>query len=132
MKQQKTVWNYYPLIAMVFLLMFASSCENDENLPDYASKIAGDYTGTVFVIGSGSAPCCTTVSKSSGQEVDLKIKIGSNNTPLDGIKVSSAGGDVYNLKYTDSSGSFTGSVDGNLLTYTLTAGSDKVTFSGIK
>jgi hypothetical protein len=69
---------------------------------------------------------------------EVNTLVGSNNIPLDGINVSIterdsiSGGDIYNLKYTDSSGSLIGKVEGNRLTWTLTAGSLVETFSGTK
>ena len=109
--------------------MLAISCEDDKNLPDYASEIAGTYVGTVNVVGSGTVSGSSILTKRSDQKVDLEIKMGSSSIPLNRIDVSLSGGD-YNLKFTDSSGSFTGKVEGNLLTWTLTDGSDTVIFSG--
>lgn len=118
---------------MGFLLMLAASCvTDDENLPDYASKIVGTYNGTVKVTGIQTVPGSSTLTKSSEKEVDLEIIIGSSSIPLDGIDVSSSGGDIYNLRLTDSSGSLTGKVEGNRLTYTLTDGNDTVIFDGTK
>lgn len=112
--------------------MLANSCEKDDNLPDYASEIAGTYNGTVTVENLGTVPCISVLTKNSNQEVDLEITIGSNSIPLKGIDISSSGNDIYDLKYTDRSGSFTGKVDGNRLTWTLTASDIIETFSGTK
>ena len=131
MKQKNRIW-IYSLVLMGFLLILATSCEKDETLPDYASKIVGTYNGTVKVTGIATVPGSSTLTKSSEQEVDLEVKIGSSSIPLDGIEVSSSGADIYNLKYSDSSGSFTGKVEGNILTWTLTGGGDTMTFSGTK
>jgi hypothetical protein len=131
MKQEITRIRLGTLILLSFLMMFiASGCQKDKNLPDYASQIAGTYSGTVTVVGTGTVSCTSTLTKSSNQKVDLKITIGSNSTSLTGIKVSNSAGDVYNLTLTDSSGSFTGTVNGNTLTWDMTAGSIHETFSG--
>jgi hypothetical protein len=117
MKQEITRIRLGTLILLSFLMMFiASGCQKDKNLPDYASQIAGTYSGTVTVVGTGTVSCTSTLTKSSNQKVDLKI--------------SNSAGDVYNLTLTDSSGSFTGTVNGNTLTWDMTAGSIHETFSG--
>jgi len=117
---------------MGILLMLAAGCEKDENLPDYASEIAGNYNGTVTLVGTGTVPASTTINRSSNTKVNFKIIVGSTTIPLDGISVSSSSSNVYTLSYTDSSGSCQGQVDGNTLTWTLTAGNMVETFSGTK
>ena len=131
MKHGNRFW-IYPLVVMGFLLMLTSSCEKDENLPDYASEIAGTYDGTVTLVGTGTVSASSTFTRSSNTKVDLIVTIGSNNISLDGIDITSSGGNIYNLSYSDSSGSFQGKVEGNVLTWTLTAGSIVETFSGTK
>ena len=71
------------------------------------------------------------LTRSSDEEVNLVIKIGDQDTSLDGIDVSSSG-DAYNLNYSDSSGSFSGTVNGNLFTWTMTADNETMTFTGTK
>lgn len=131
MKQRRNIW-IYPIIVLGFLLMSTSSCEDDESISDYASSVTGTYIGTVNMVGTGSSPCTSLLTKGSGELVNLQIEIGSENIPpLNGIKVSSSGGN-YNLLYTDSEGSFTGKVEGNKLTWTLTDGSETFIYSGTK
>jgi hypothetical protein len=122
----------FPSIIMGFLLMLATSCEDDKNLPDYASEIVGAYYGTVNIVGTGTVSGSSILTKRSEQVIDLEVKIGLESTSLNRIDVSMSGGDIYNLKKTDSSGSFTGKVEGNLLTWTLTDGSTTIIFSGTK
>ncbi len=117
---------------MGFFLMLTTSCKKEENNPDYASQITGTYNGTVTVTGIGAVSGSSVITKSSEKVIDLEIKIGAYDIHIDGIEVKSSGGDIYNLNYTDSSGSFTGKVEGNKLTYTLSDGNDTVTFSGTK
>ena len=125
------IWNSTLFVTGLFLLII-TSCENDENLPDYASEIAGTYNGSVTVEDLGTVPCTSILTKVTNQEVDLEISIGSNSIPLKGIDVSSPGKDIYDLKYTDRSGSFTGKVEGNSFTWTLSASDIVETFSGSK
>lgn len=138
MKQRNIILNF-SLIAMAFILILVCSCTTkDDILPDYASKIVGTYNGTITLVGTGTLSSSSILSKSSEQLVDLKIEIGSESFNLDGISVSiSTGdsissGDIYNLKFTDSSGSFTGKVEGNRFTWTLNAENIRETFSGTK
>ena len=117
------------MIIMGFLLLLATSCEKDSSSPDYASAIAGTYYGTVTVVGSGSVSGSSKLTRSSDKVVNLSITIGSSSIPLNGIAVSKSGSSYY-LNYTDASGSFSGTVSGNSFTWTLTDGSDTITFSG--
>jgi hypothetical protein len=129
MKQRNRIWIYPSMIIMGFLLLLATSCEKDSSSPDYASAIAGTYYGTVTVVGSGSVSGSSKLTRSSDKVVNLVITIGSSSIPLNGIAVSKSGSNYY-LNYTDASGSFSGTVSGNSLTWTLTDGSDTITFSG--
>ena len=119
------------LILAGFLLLLTTSCKKDETKADLASKITGTYVGTLVMTGTGTVPSSSVLSKNTETLVDILIVIGTSNIPLNGIEVSSSG-NTYNLSYTDSSGSFTGKVVGNTLTWTLTSNGDNVTFSGTK
>lgn len=119
-----------PLIVIGFLLLLATGCKKDQ--VDYASQITGTYNGTVTIVGTGTVSGSSTLNKSSEEVVNLIITINSKDTPLNGISVSSAGNNVYNLSYTDASGTFSGQVNGNSLTWTLSAGSAIDTFTGTK
>ncbi len=132
MKQKNRIWIYPSFVIMGFLLLLATSCEKDSTSPDYASKVTGTYYGTVTVVGTGSVSGSSKLTKSSDKVVNLVITIGSSSIPLNGIDVSKSGGTIYYLNYTDASGSFSGTVNGNSLTWTLTDGSDTITFSGTR
>ena len=119
-----------PLIVIGFLLTLAIGCKKDQ--VDYASQITGTYNGTVTIVGTGTISGSSTLNKASEEVVNLVITINSKDTPLNGISVSSSGNNVYNLSYTDASGTFSGQVKGNLLTWTLSAGSATDTFTGSK
>jgi hypothetical protein len=129
---KKNLFWIYSLIVIGFVLILTTSCKKDENDPDYASKIAGTYNGTVTLVGTGTVPCSTTINKNSATKVNLIILIGTITIPFNGISVSSGGNNIYNLSYSDLSGTFEGQIDGDTLTWTLTAGSTIEIFSGTK
>lgn len=118
------------LSTLVILIVFCFACEKDDSGQDNAKSVAGTYTGTIVVTGTGSASCTSVLTRSSNDEVNLKIKINTSTIPLDGITVTSSGTDSYDLNLEDSSGSFEGSVEGDLFTWTLSAGEYISTFSG--
>jgi len=117
---------------MGFLLLLATGCEKDSSSPDYASKVAGTYDGTLTVVGTGSLSGSSILTKSSDKVVNLEIIIGSSSIYLNGIDVSKPGSSIYYLNLTDATGSFTGTVNGNSFTWTLTDGDDVITFSGTR
>ena len=116
-------------VLAVFLIAF-TSCKKDEILSDSGSKIEGTYNGTITVVGLATVPASTTLSKVSETIVNLIIVIGTDSIPLNGINLSRAGNNIYNLS--DSYGFFVGKVEGNKLTWTLTAGGVVESFSGTK
>ena len=118
-----------PILLIGSLLIMVTGCKKDSQ--DYASQITGTYHGTTTIVGTGTVSCTSTLSKNSNTSVNLTITIGSTNIPLNGISVSKSGS-AYGLSYTDSSGSFNGTVNGNNLTWTMTAGGTTETFSGTK
>jgi len=116
----------------MMMLAILSACEKDDSGPDLSSSVTGTYSGTVTVVGTGSAACVCVISKSSDTKVTMKITVSTTTATLPGISVSSSGTDSYDLSYTDSSGTFEGSVNGNTLTWTLTGGGYVETFSGTR
>lgn len=108
------------------------ACEKDESGPDLASAVTGTYSGTITVIGTGSAAGVCVISRSSDTKVSMKITISTTTATLPGIVVSSLGTDSYDLSLTDSSGTFDGNVNGNVLSWTLTGGGYVETFSGTR
>ena len=119
----------YTIFLFAFLNLLAAGCKKDQQ--DYASQITGTYRGTTTITGTGTVACTSTLGKNSNTSVNLTITIGSTNIPLNGISVSKSGS-AYGLSYTDSSGSFNGTVDGNKLTWTMTASGTTETFSGTR
>lgn len=120
------------LFVLIIIFTALNACEKDESGPDLASSITGTYTGTVNVSGTGSAGCTCVLSRSSNTKVNLSITVYSTTVDLDGISVTSAGTDMYDLSLSDSSGSFEGTVDGNTLSWTLTGGGYTETFTGTR
>jgi len=118
-------------ILFVVFSIALTSCKKDknENLNDYARNIAGTYNGTMTADGSAAVSASSILTKSSDTIVNLIILVGSNSIPVNGIMVNKSG-TIYNLTY--AGGSFEGKVEGNQLTWTLTAGSIVETFSGTK
>ena len=132
MKQINRIW-IYPVILLGLILMLAISCKKGIS-PDYASEIEGTYVGNVTKEGSVLVVLSSNsiLTRISNKEVDLEIKISRVSIPLNGIDVDSSDDDIYDLKYTDSIGSFTGKVKGNRLTWTMTADTTTDTFDGTK
>lgn len=120
-----------PLLALSLTLILATGCKKDKDA-DLAGRIAGTYSGTATLLGISTVPCTTTINKSTENVVNLVITIETINIPFNGISVSSGGNNVYNLSYSDSSGTFEGQINGVTLTWTLTAGGITETFTGTK
>lgn len=120
------------VLYFVALLSLVISCKKDEGTIDYASMVVGTYSGTVSYNGAASSAASSTLSRVSERTVNLVIIIGTTSIPLDGIVVAASTNNAYSLSYVDSSGSFTGAMNGNKLDWTLTAGTDVIVFSGIK
>lgn len=114
------------------MLAAVAACEKDDSGPDLSSSVTGTYSGTVTVVGTGSAACVCVISRSSDTKVSMKITVSTTTATLPGISVSSSGTDSYDLSLTDASGTFDGSVNGDLLTWTLTGGGYVETFSGTR
>ena len=107
------------------------SCKGDDPQGDYASIIAGTYTGTVTT-ASGNTAGITIITKRSETRVDMDITAGSHNLDIPGIKVSSVEENVYTLSFSVSGNSLAGEVEGNNLTYTLSSGTLDGTFTGTR
>ena len=116
-------------ILSIAVSMALISCKEDDPQPDYASIIAGTYTGTVTT-GSGATAGITTITKRSETRVDMDITAGSHSLTIPGIKVSSLEDNVYALSFSASGNSLAGEVEGNNLTYTLSSGTLDGTFVG--
>lgn len=119
------------LIILTFVLSTLTSCDRDDPQADYASIIAGTYTGTVTT-ETGSVAGITTITKRSETRVDMDITAGSHSLTIPGIQVSSVEDNVYTLSFTITGNSLAGEVEGNILTYTLASGVLTGTFAGTR
>ena len=118
------------ILSTVIILTFMS-CNGNDPQPDYASIIAGTYTGTVTT-ETGSTAGVTIITKRSEAKVDMDITAGSHNLTIPGIKVSSVEDNVYTLSFSVVGNSLAGEVEGNNLTYTLSSGTLDGTFIGTR
>ncbi len=100
------------MIAGLFAIVLAS-CTNEPD-PSNTEKIAGTYTGSMNADWSKKFAFCE-VSKIDDQLVTMDIgEIGFNPTMrIDSVSVSS----TNNVITLSKSGSFSGSVDGNVLSW---------------
>jgi hypothetical protein len=119
------------ILYLIFILSTAIGCTKEEDT-DYASIVAGTYTGIVTYGGIGTVSASSILSEGSETEVDLIIIINANTVSLDGIAVSSITNTAFNLSYIDPGGSFTGTVQGDKLEWTLISGLDVAVFSGTR
>jgi hypothetical protein len=122
------------LFLITLASFFLTGCPGDEKegLIDYASMVTGTYSGLVSYNGGASVAATSSLNKSTEKTVNLVITIGTTTIPLNGIVVSLSTNNAYSLSYVDSSGTLTGTVNGNKLDWILNAGTDVVVFSGIK
>jgi len=127
--EMKKALTWFILSTIVALAII--SCKGDDPQADYASIIAGTYTGTVTT-DSGTAAGITIITKRSETKVDMDITAGSHSLDIPGINVSSVEEDVYRLSFSIAGNSLAGEVEGNNLTYTLSSGTLDGTFTGTR
>lgn len=120
------------LIIIGLLSLGLTGCVKNNTNPDFASIIAGTYTGTITATGVGTVSASSVITKVNDTSVNLTVTINSTSVPLAGITVGHSGANIYSLTYSDSSGSLTGTVAGNTLNWTLTSGSDTDVFLGTR
>ena len=118
------------ILSTVIILTFIS-CNGNDPQPDYASIIAGTYTGTVTT-ESGATAGVTIITKRSEARVDMDITAGSHSLNIPGIRVSSTTDNFYTLSFSVAGNSLAGEVEGNNLTYTLSSGTLDGTFIGTR
>jgi hypothetical protein len=117
------------ILSTVIIMTFIS-CNGNDPQPDYASIIAGTYTGTVTT-ESGTTAGVTIITKRSEAKVDMDITAGSHSLVIPGIKVR-VENNVYTLSFSVVGNSLAGEVEGNNLTYTLSSGTLDGTFIGTR
>jgi hypothetical protein len=118
------------ILSTVIILTFIS-CNGNDPQSDYASIIAGTYTGTVTT-ESGATTGVTIITKRSEAKVDMDITAGSHSLNIPGIRVSSTNNNAYALSFSVAGNSLAGEVEGNILTYTLSSGTLDGTFIGTR
>jgi hypothetical protein len=118
------------ILSTVIILTFIS-CNGNDPQSDYASIIAGTYTGTVTT-ESGATTGVTIITKRSEAKVDMDITAGSHSLNIPGIRVSNTDDNVYTLSFSVAGNSLAGEVEGNILTYTLSSGTLDGTFIGTR
>jgi len=97
-----------------------------------SEAIKGMYSGTFTFNGTAGGTATTNVVVVDANKVQTVFSFnGGANTSLSQVNVTASGND-YALSYTDGSGSFTGTVSGNNLNWSLSSGGDVSTFTGSK
>jgi hypothetical protein len=125
--------NFLNLLVILGLLSTViTSCTKKDDNPDLASIIAGSYNGTVTASGIGSAAGTTTIVRVNETRVNLVIVIGASSIPVTGVDVSNPSTNTYNLSYSQSGETLSGTVTGNTFIWTLTSGTDVIVFSGTR
>ncbi|MFZ2285477.1 MAG: hypothetical protein WAV93_00680 [Bacteroidales bacterium] len=124
MKQAVTLPLLLACIAMAF-----TCCKRSEPQPDYARIIEGTYTGTVTT-GSVSVAGTSGLVRFTDTKVDMHITAGTHTLDIYGIMITTSGNDLYYLSYSIAGNTLAGTVQGNLLTYTLSSGTLNGTFTG--
>ena len=117
-----------PLL-LVCIAMAFTFCKRSEPQPDYAGIIEGTYTGTVTT-GSVSVAGTSELTRFTDTKVDMHIAAGTHTLDIYGILITTSGNDLYYLSYSIAGNTLAGTVQGNLLTYTLSSGTLNGTFTG--
>lgn len=107
------------------------SCMRKDPPPDYASIIEGTYTGTVTT-STATASGTTRLERFTDTKVDMHITAGTHSLNIYGIMITTSGNDLYYLSYSIAGNTLAGTVQGNLLTYTLSSGTLNGTFTGTR
>lgn len=116
-------------VSILFLAvgtLYLTSCAKPSD------SVKGYYTGTFTFNGTAGGNATTDLVVVDVNTVQAVFSFnGGANTSLSQVDVTQSGND-YALSYTDGSGSFTGTVSGNNLTWSLSSGGDVSTFTGNK
>jgi hypothetical protein len=131
MKRRTAAFCLVAFIVGITLFSIAG-CKKDNSSPDFATSISGTYNGNFSISGVGSVTGSSKLTKADDNLVNLTMTISSQEISLDGIIVTSPVKNSYSLTYTDLSGSFTGTVQGNNFSFSMSAGTDVVTFTGTR
>ena len=121
----------------IIILMICFGCKKNSDNPtndpgtDLATTVAGDYTGTWVVTGSGLVNGTCDVVKVSNTTVNLIRTAGGQSMPtLTGVQLSSGANGKINFTYSDAGITLSGTFDNHSLTMTIISGNTQTTFSG--
>jgi hypothetical protein len=120
-------------VLLFFALLFSFiSCNKDENPTTvYADKVVGTYQGTMYH-GMAYRSCTSEIVKTTDSKVNLTIIMGVSSFIVEGITVTNAPNNTYNLSYTDPTGYLGGEVAGDSLTYSINVGVLNDIFTGTR
>lgn len=123
----------YFLFLAAILMLVCFSCSNDDEISDdLASGVAGLYTGSWNAYGGRYSGTCE-VFKVTNKSVMLEMEILGVGIPdVPDVKLSDGGDGIINLKYTDSSGTLNGTIQGNTIVVSINDGTTTISFSGTK
>jgi len=115
-----------------FALLFSViSCDKVEISSGYADKVVGTYNGTMSH-GADHYACTSRIVKTTDTKIKLTIIMSESSFTIGEIDVKNAGNNTYTLYYADSSGDFSGKVEGNELTYCINVGLLNDLFTGYR
>lgn len=73
------------LLLLGSVVLFFSQCEEDENNADWATNVAGTYTGTAFHFGFVD-PAVTTLSRVNDTLLRLQLIAGTDTFCIDSVR----------------------------------------------
>jgi hypothetical protein len=130
MKNLKLMLFFWAVVMIAF-----TSCKKDDSsstpAPDAATAVAGSYKGKLNAMGV-AIDATTVLTKVTETTATLSITMVGQTQPYGTVKITSGGTNTYNLTMDASAIPFTGKIEGNKLTWSMTADSMTQTFSGTK
>lgn len=120
------------LFLATVLMLICFGCSNDDDAVDLATGVEGFYSGSWRVSGYNKSGTCEVI-RVSDTKVTLEMEILGVGIPdVPDVKLSDGGDGIINLKYTDSSGTLNGTIQGNTIVVSINDGSTTISFSGTK
>jgi hypothetical protein len=115
------------------MLTICFGCSKDSETPaGIADNAVGVYSGSWSINSMNVSGTCDVV-KVTGTSVDLKMTAGGQSLPtLPKVALSDGGNGKIKLSYSDPSGSLSGIIQDNSISFTLKAGTITETFLGSK
>lgn len=119
----------------VVMIAFSSCKKNDSSsstpAPDAATAVAGSYKGKLNAMGV-AIDATTVLTKVTESTATMSITMVGQTQPYGTVKITSGGTNTYNLTMDASAIPFTGKIEGNKLTWSMTVDAMTQTFSGTK